>query len=939
MSTARVSPDPQDRTLLEAELRGFLDLLFADGGMHEVRALDVVRTAYPHKVEHVEAGYFRPEDLDQLLWVAGHYRQDEGYHSLPYGRLSLLREPPKGVYISLNPIKSAAYAKAPARMVVARKGETSADSDVDRRTVLLIDVDAPREVSNVSAAAAEKAQAAAHTAEIIQYLTTQRWPRPIEVDSGNGCQLLYRIDLPVEDDGLVERVLKGLATTFPRGDGGIDLSVHNPARIARLPSTWNRKAHSTQDRPHRLARVLDLPTTFEVVPQKSLMAIAALAPEPERKAHRNGHAPRSRGDDFDEAVRRWNADHPRDWPSHSSECLICGSPDGMKASSSDPSRWCCFSSRHSDLASRSEPAQGLGVPGSGCFTGDALDVEAWTTKRTRAQVLRNDGYLLGQPPKRTVAQPKGTQRGAAIGPSTSGEFEREEIIFVEADSGHVPLHKLVPGALALLAKHAGDWVFVHADALSHIAVAFEGKRTGGLCRSAAPRILRIPAAVLRERLDAVAKWIHQHCDRQGTIRERERWCPREVVDALSQRGEWRGIRNLIGVTSAPVLRADGTILNAPGYDTSTQVFYAPTREYPPVPSEPSDAELNAAIETLYAPFEDFPTEGPADRAATLAFMLSIAARTATDGPVPLTVVMSPTPGTGKTLIIDAATTAMTGYAPDKVMVPGGRASDADAEWRKRIATVAMEASRVVLIDNLPDGGTLQVPALAAALTADELTERLLGQNRSVRVPHRIIWAVTGNNVAVAADLARRSLSVLIDAQVEDPHLRGGFRIPALIEHVRKEHPSLLVAALTVLRAFVVAGRPQHGGALLGMFEAWDRLVRSSVVWATGHDPLATQERLRGHSPENAALGALFQAWNADLGDAKVHAADLLQRQALAGVLAEACPTKGCDTPTAIALGRFLARFSGRVVRGLRLVRVGAPNGKVLWVVRATGGGT
>lgn len=248
-------PAPSDNDL-DAQLRSFLALLFADGGMRELRCLNVVRSRFPHNAAHPEVGYFRPEDLEALVAVVKHYRDGEG--QLP--DLSALTTV-SGVYYTLNPIKAAAFNRAPAKMVVAKRGETSSDADVAKRTRMLIDIDAPREVNGVPATDAEKAIAFATAKLVLLFMAERGSPAPIKIDSGNGAQLVYAVDLPAEDGGVVEGVLKALAGRFNNG-AKVDVSVHNPARIARLPTTWNRKAHSTSSRPHRLARVVALPEVF-----------------------------------------------------------------------------------------------------------------------------------------------------------------------------------------------------------------------------------------------------------------------------------------------------------------------------------------------------------------------------------------------------------------------------------------------------------------------------------------------------------------------------------------------------------------------------------------------------------------------------------------------------------------------------------------------------
>jgi hypothetical protein len=913
-----------------------LTLIFSDGGLREVRALDVERSRYPDKIAHAESGYFTPDDVESLLYVAGHYRGDLGRHALPGNRLSSLRERPKGVYISLNPIKPAARAKAPAQMVAAKKGEASSDSDIERRTRLLIDVDAPRQVAHVSASAHEKDQAIAHAEEIRLYLEGQGWPPPIAIDSGNGQQLLYRVDLPAADDGLVERALRGLAAKFPRDGGGIDLTVHNPARIMRLPCTWNRKGFDIVERPHRMARVLSMPDCLGLVPRDKLERIAELAPVASslrlNQHKRIGVRAKSEAPSgMAEAVARWNADHPRSFPNHCSPCDICGSPDGLKASDGDNSRWTCFSSRHSSLAEKRN--YGAGVQGKGCFTGDSLDIEAWTSRRSRTQVLRDDAYFTPRQRSRRTSL-SATPPETSVCDSEVGDGR--EAVFFRNINGEIPLHLLVPRAVELLARHAADDVYVHADCLAHVVAGSTSDGTNSAShRNAAPRIRPYPATVLRERLDSIAKWMQEKTGNSGDVVVEERWCPREVVNAVRDRGGWPGLRRLSGVTSAPVLRANLTILEQPGYDTSTELLYVPGADYPSVPETPSTEDVAQALDALRSPFAEFPIVAPTDSAALLAYLLTLVARPAIRGPVPMTGITARVPGTGKTLLVECATLAMTGQPPDKLMVPGGRSSDADAEWRKRIATLALEGPRAVLIDNVPDGAMLQSSALAAALTAAELTERLLATNRTVRVPHRIVWTYSGNNVTVAADLARRCLTIDLDARVEDPHLRSTFRIENLLAHVRSDHPRLLTAALTTLRGFAVAGCPRHGRPALGMFEEWDALIRSCVMWATGVDPLDTQIRLRDENPESNILGALLIAWRATIGfDKATQAKDLLLVPALAAAAADAIP--GSDDrapPSSKSFGHYLRRNEGRVVGGLRIERTGSSMGVTLWTIR------
>ncbi|MGE0191980.1 MAG: hypothetical protein AB7T63_08040 [Planctomycetota bacterium] len=519
--------------------------------------------------------------------------------------------------------------------------------------------------------------------------------------------------------------------------------------------------------------------------------------------------------------------------------------------------------------------------------------------------------------------------------------DRPVIVFTGL-GGDVPLHQILPPAVTALAKRCREVVYARGDVLSRVVRTVEAGEDG-IQRSAAPRIVRLPDSILRERLDEAACWIREKKTRQGDVVRLEEWCPRPVVEAMRDRAEWPGIRPLLGVVTAPTLRVDGSVLDRPGYDEPTGLIYMPARVYPTVPPRPSEAEVGEAYRVLLDPFREFPLATPADEAAVAALMLGIACRFAVPGPVPMTAAIAPEFGSGKTLLAHVATRAMTGHGPDEMPPVGGRRSDGEAEMRKRLTTVVMEAPRVALLDNVPDGSTLESPSLAALLTCIEWSDRILGVNRRVTLPHRVVWIATGNNIRLAGDLGRRALSVQIEPGVERPSLRT-FEVGDLLDHVAHEHPRLLVAALTVVRGFHVAGRPGHGRPPLGMFTAWDGLVRAAVIWAHRlaggeADPLDTQGRLVGEAPDREVLAMLLTAWHAELGAETTTAAEAVKRAASAPSLHDAIVGVGADhggKADAKRLGYYLRKVAGRVVEGLVFERRGERDGAARWGIRVTG---
>lgn len=173
----------------------------------------------------------------------------------------------RGVYFTLNPVDGCP---------VSSEGRSVKARDVLRRRWLLVDADVGAK-GKQSSTDAEKVEAR-HAITMVQAdLMLRGWPAPILCDSGNGYHLLYRIDLPTDDGGLVRRVLHGIGNTFDSKSIKIDRTVFDPPRICKLPYTLACKGESTADRPHRLACVVKMPAELQVVTQAQLEALAGPA--------------------------------------------------------------------------------------------------------------------------------------------------------------------------------------------------------------------------------------------------------------------------------------------------------------------------------------------------------------------------------------------------------------------------------------------------------------------------------------------------------------------------------------------------------------------------------------------------------------------------------------------------------------------------------------
>ncbi|MCP4783280.1 MAG: hypothetical protein GY878_06995 [Fuerstiella sp.] len=194
------------------------------------------------------------------------------------------------------------------------------------------------------------------------------------------------------------------------------------------------------------------------------------------------------------------------------------------------------------------------------------------------------------------------------------------------------------------------------------------------------------------------------------------------------------------------------------------------------------------------------------------------------------------------------------------------------------------------------------------------------------------WLASGNNVILEADTARRVCHIRLQSPLENPEDRDGFKHPDIRKHVRANRARLLCAALTILRSYIAAGRPDQKLKPWGSFEDWSDLVRSAVVYAGLPDPGETRDDLRDTSDSEAgALQQMMEAVrNVDEDGLGLRTSDLLrickgkdssygpnEVQMLADAVEMLCG-RSIDKITAGSLGNKLGHFRNRVIDGVQL---------------------
>ncbi len=300
---------------------------------------------------------------------------------------------------------------------------------------------------------------------------------------------------------------------------------------------------------------------------------------------------------------------------------------------------------------------------------------------------------------------------------------------------------------------------------------------------------------------------------------------KDVVKNILALGKWH-FPALQGIVEAPALRADGTVLTEPGYDTTTRLLYvpAPGLHIPAIPEEPTKLNVAAALDAVEETIGEFPFVDEASKANTLATMLTSVVRPAIKGKTPLALIDAPQMGTGKGLLSEVIGLIATGR--DSAMMSAPREEE---EWRKRITAALLTGASVINIDNVERQS--DSAALASVLTAREWTDRILGLSKMVTLPVRATWIANGNNIKVGGDIARRCYSVRLDAKTARPWTRTGFKHPDLLGWVSENRGEILAALLTLARAWFAAGKPNYKVPAVGGFDKWARTVGGVLGFA------------------------------------------------------------------------------------------------------------
>lgn len=257
---------------------------------------------------------------------------------------------------------------------------------------------------------------------------------------------------------------------------------------------------------------------------------------------------------------------------------------------------------------------------------------------------------------------------------------------------------------------------------------------------------------------------------------------------------------LKGVVYTPVYDKDGNLIKAPGYDKSSGIYYHQgDLMIDDIPLNPTPQDIEESKNLIFCIDQDFPYTCEADRANAWAILFTIPCREMM-GNIPAANIDSPDAGTGKGKLAESLLIPFTGGDWEK-FTP----TNSEEEERKRYSSALRNGKLAWIFDNYIE---LKGSQLAALLTTGKWSDRTLSKNEIVTSAVRQLIVITSINLIATKENVRRITKTRLDAKVEFPSLRTGFKIENLEAWVYEHRPQIIRAVLILIQSWIIAGKPK-----------------------------------------------------------------------------------------------------------------------------------
>ena len=225
------------------------------------------------------------------------------------------------------------------------------------------------------------------------------------------------------------------------------------------------------------------------------------------------------------------------------------------------------------------------------------------------------------------------------------------------------------------------------------------------------------------------------------------------------------------------------------------------------------------------------------------------------------------------------------------------------------------------------------------LSAEHITDRILGVSKTATVSTRSLILGSGNNVGPVRDLLRRVVTINIDPRCATPATKKYEHDP--VAQVKAHREEYVSAVLTLIVAWKQAGCSRADVEPIATYNGlWADYCRHAVIWLGYPDPATTLIEQLKHDPDAEPLLNLLKSWHECFGSQlttvrkAVEKTDSYNPSDSSSELSEALKEfpvfdKGAFNRSKI--GWILRKNADRIIDGYRFER-GEADGRTAWRV-------
>ena len=417
---------------------------------------------------------------------------------------------------------------------------------------------------------------------------------------------------------------------------------------------------------------------------------------------------------------------------------------------------------------------------------------------------------------------------------------------------------------------------------------------------------------LAKALSAGARWLRWDARKDSYMPTDP---PVRHVTMLLKAQERKHLPVLKGLARQPYLLADGTVVRRAGYDVDARTFGAFDADAFPLP-EPTEAAAREALDALKHLISEFHLRAEIDRSASVCAMITAATRSQLPL-APAFNISASMSGSGKSYLAELIALFAGPGAPISTGYPV-KAEEAG----KAILTILMTQPAVVLFDDMQ---TNWIPhsVINRMLTSDHIEDRKLGGNELAKVSTATLVMGTGNNVEPEKDTRRRVVSIYLSPSANSPATLAYSMRPT--DTVRANRGRYVAHALTIVRAWIAAGRPAADVTEIGSYGAWSDLCRQPLLWLGEPDSATSLIQQVEEDPDAEALSALLKAWHLEFGKNAAMLRTVVERAASdpdsdLWLAMQELPFMGAREIDRNRFGHYLKKNVNRFADGLTLVK-------------------